>query len=103
MRGESSASPLCHTGTVPRELPEYHQRVADQNRTAIITASTALFVESGYDRTSLARVAERAGVSKATASRALNGRGEMSRETRDRVVAALRKEFGGHAVRATSD
>lgn len=49
-----------------RELPEYHQRVADENRTAILTAATALFVESGYDRTSLARVAEQAGVSKAT-------------------------------------
>jgi TetR/AcrR family transcriptional regulator of autoinduction and epiphytic fitness len=51
---------------MPRELPEYHQRVADENRTAILTAATALFVEGGYDRTSLARVAERAGVSKAT-------------------------------------
>jgi TetR/AcrR family transcriptional regulator, regulator of autoinduction and epiphytic fitness len=49
-----------------RELPEYHQRVADQNRTAILAAATALFLESGYDRTSLARVAESAGVSKAT-------------------------------------
>lgn len=49
-----------------RDLPEYHQRVADQNRTAILTAATDLFLERGYDRTSLARVAERAGVSKAT-------------------------------------
>ena len=49
-----------------RERPEYHQRVADQNRTAILAAATALFLENGYDRTSLARVAESAGVSKAT-------------------------------------
>lgn len=49
-----------------RELPEYHQRVADQNRTAILAAATALFLERGYDRTSLARVADKAGVSKAT-------------------------------------
>ena len=49
-----------------RELPEYHQRVADGNRAAILTAATTLFLEAGYDRTSLARVAERAGVSKAT-------------------------------------
>ena len=49
-----------------RELPEYHQRVADQNRTAILAAATALFLERGYDRTSLARIAESAGVSKAT-------------------------------------
>jgi TetR/AcrR family transcriptional regulator, regulator of autoinduction and epiphytic fitness len=51
---------------MPRKLPEYHQRVADQNRTAILGAATALFLERGYDRTSLARVAESAGVSKAT-------------------------------------
>lgn len=62
----SQASRLCQTGVMSRELPEYHQRVADENRTAILTAATALFVERGYDRTSLARVAERAGVSKAT-------------------------------------
>lgn len=49
-----------------REVPEYHQRVADQNRTAIVAAATALFLDRGYDRTSLARVAETAGVSKAT-------------------------------------
>ncbi|WP_164700747.1 TetR/AcrR family transcriptional regulator [Modestobacter sp. KNN46-3] len=49
-----------------RELPEYHQRVADENRAAVLAAAEALFLESGYDRTSLARVAERAGVSKAT-------------------------------------
>ncbi len=51
---------------MPRELPEYHQRVADRNRSAILAAATALFLEGGYVRTSLARVAENAGVSKAT-------------------------------------
>ncbi|WP_138760525.1 TetR/AcrR family transcriptional regulator [Modestobacter altitudinis] len=51
---------------MPRELPEYHQRVADQNRAAILAAAEALFLDGGYDRTSLARVAENAGVSKAT-------------------------------------
>ena len=49
-----------------RELPEYHQRVAHGNRAAILAAAETLFLESGYDRTSLARVAESAGVSKAT-------------------------------------
>ena len=49
-----------------REVPEYHRRVADQNRRAVLAAATALFLERGYDRTSLARVAETAGVSKAT-------------------------------------
>ncbi|GIG39345.1 TetR/AcrR family transcriptional regulator [Cellulomonas phragmiteti] len=44
----------------------YHQRVAQQKRTAIVTAATELFLELGYDRTSLARIAERSGVSRAT-------------------------------------
>lgn len=44
----------------------YHQHVARQKRALIVTAATALFLESGYDRTSLARIAERSGVSRAT-------------------------------------
>ncbi len=49
-----------------RELPEYHRRVSESNREAILEAATDLFLELGYDRTSLARVARGAGVSKAT-------------------------------------
>ncbi|TYL50924.1 TetR/AcrR family transcriptional regulator [Agromyces mariniharenae] len=48
------------------EPSAYHRRIAAANRVAILDAATDLFLESGYDRTSLARVAERAGVSKAT-------------------------------------
>ncbi|MEL7974338.1 TetR/AcrR family transcriptional regulator [Isoptericola sp. F-RaC21] len=44
----------------------YHQRVAQEKRASIVTAATALFLELGYDRTSLARIAERSGVSRAT-------------------------------------
>lgn len=44
----------------------YHQRVAEEKRALIVQAATGLFLELGYDRTSLASVAERAGVSKAT-------------------------------------
>jgi len=44
----------------------YHQRVADEKRALIVRAATALFLELGYDRASLARIAEKAGVSKAT-------------------------------------
>jgi AcrR family transcriptional regulator len=44
----------------------YHQRVAQEKRALIVTAATALFLESGYDRTSLAQIAERSGVSRAT-------------------------------------
>ncbi|MFG3683293.1 TetR/AcrR family transcriptional regulator [Micromonospora chalcea] len=44
----------------------YHQRVAEEKRTLIVQAATELFLELGYDRASLARVAAGAGVSKAT-------------------------------------
>lgn len=44
----------------------YHQRVAEEKRALIVQAATELFLELGYDRASLARIAERAGVSKAT-------------------------------------
>ncbi len=49
-----------------RALSAYHQQVATRNREAILDAAAALFLESGYDRTSLARIAENARVSKAT-------------------------------------
>ncbi|MBT0768734.1 TetR/AcrR family transcriptional regulator [Kineosporia sp. J2-2] len=48
------------------EAPGYHQRVAEEKRAAILAAATRLFLDSGYDRTSLAKIAEAAGVSKAT-------------------------------------
>ena len=44
----------------------YHQRIAEEKRALILAAATALFLELGYDRTSLARIAERSGVSRAT-------------------------------------
>jgi TetR/AcrR family transcriptional regulator of autoinduction and epiphytic fitness len=44
----------------------YHQRVAREKRALIVAAATALFLELGYDRTSLAKIAERSGVSRAT-------------------------------------
>ncbi|MGI5499899.1 TetR/AcrR family transcriptional regulator [Lentzea sp. CA-135723] len=40
--------------------------MAEQKRAAIVDAATTLFLESGYDKTSLARIADAAGVSKAT-------------------------------------
>ncbi|MDO3683878.1 TetR/AcrR family transcriptional regulator [Micromonospora sp. C28ISP2-4] len=44
----------------------YHQRVAEEKRALIVQAATELFLELGYDRASLARIADSAGVSKAT-------------------------------------
>jgi AcrR family transcriptional regulator len=47
-------------------VPTYHQRIAQEKRAMIVAAATELFLELGYDRTSLARIAERSGVSRAT-------------------------------------
>ncbi len=44
----------------------YHQRLSDEKRAAIMTAATALFARSGYAGASLAKIADAAGVSKAT-------------------------------------
>ncbi|PWW66683.1 TetR/AcrR family transcriptional regulator [Actinokineospora spheciospongiae] len=49
-----------------RVVTTYHQRIAQEKRALILAAATALFLELGYDRTSLARIAERSGVSRAT-------------------------------------
>ncbi|RLL66069.1 TetR/AcrR family transcriptional regulator [Streptomyces sp. Z26] len=48
------------------ELTAHHRRLARQKREAITSAATELFLERGYDGTSLARIAEAAEVSKST-------------------------------------
>ncbi|MFI8207482.1 TetR/AcrR family transcriptional regulator [Streptomyces sp. NPDC085937] len=48
------------------ELSAHHRGLARRKREAIITAATELFLDRGYDGTSLARIAEAAGVSKST-------------------------------------
>jgi TetR/AcrR family transcriptional regulator, regulator of autoinduction and epiphytic fitness len=47
-------------------MSTYHRDMAARKRTAITGAATALFLDAGYDGTSLARIADAAGVSKAT-------------------------------------
>jgi TetR/AcrR family transcriptional regulator of autoinduction and epiphytic fitness len=70
---------------VPRELSDYHRRIAATNRAAILDAATELFLESGYDRTSLARVATTAGISKATLFKQFPTKAELFEAT---VLAA---------------
>jgi AcrR family transcriptional regulator len=48
------------------ELSAHHRRLARQKREAITSAATELFLDRGYDGTSLARIAEAAEVSKST-------------------------------------
>lgn len=68
-----------------RKVSAYHRRVAATNRVAILHAATDLFLELGYDRTSLARVAESAGVSKATLFKQFPTKAELFEAT---VLAA---------------
>ncbi len=44
----------------------YHQRVKEEKRASAVQAAMELFLEQGYDRTSLAQIAKRADVSTAT-------------------------------------
>ena len=70
---------------MPRELSAYHRQVAADNRAAILEAAAGLFLELGYDRTSLARVADNAGVSKATLFKQFPTKAELFEAT---VLAA---------------
>jgi AcrR family transcriptional regulator len=70
---------------MPRELSAYHRHVAAKNRASILEAATGLFLELGYDRTSLARVADGAGVSKATLFKQFPTKAELFEAT---VLAA---------------
>ena len=68
-----------------RKLSAYHRRISARNRDAILDAAAELFLEGGYDRTSLARVAESAGVSKATLFKQFPTKAELFEAT---VLAA---------------
>ncbi|MDQ2662005.1 MAG: TetR/AcrR family transcriptional regulator [Actinomycetota bacterium] len=70
---------------MPRELTAYHRQIAATNRAAILEAASGLFLELGYDRTSLARVADSAGVSKATLFKQFPTKAELFEAT---VLAA---------------
>lgn len=66
-------------------LPDYHRDVAARNREAILDAAAGLFLDLGYDRTSLARVAAGAGVSRATLFKQFPTKAELFEAT---VLAA---------------
>jgi TetR/AcrR family transcriptional regulator, regulator of autoinduction and epiphytic fitness len=44
----------------------YHQRIKEEKRTAVVRAAMELFLEQGYERTSLQQIGKRADVSTAT-------------------------------------
>lgn len=68
-----------------RKLSAYHRQIAADNRAAILTTAARPFLENGYDRTSLAEIAKRAGVSKATLFKQFPTKAELFEAT---VLAA---------------
>ena len=52
--------------SAPGGAARYHRDLAARNREALVTAARRLFLDLGYDGTSLAKVAAEAGVSRAT-------------------------------------
>lgn len=70
---------------MPRRLSAHHRRVAAENRAGILEAAAGLFLELGYDRTTLARVADDAGVSTATLFKQFPTKAELFEAT---VLAA---------------
>ena len=64
-------------------------RDADATRRALLDAARTLFARDGYDATTVRAVARLAGVSTTTASKVLNGRGDVGASTRERVLAVM--------------
>lgn len=76
------------------ELSDYHRRVRARNREAILDAAADLFLELGFDGTSLARVAERAGVSRATLFKQFPTKAQLFEETLLGAAATPEAELG---------
>lgn len=50
----------------PKPVETYHQKLKSEKRSAAMQAAMALFLEQGYERTSLQQIAKRAGLSTST-------------------------------------
>lgn len=61
-----SSDPVDQTDRPDASAPSFHQRIKEEKRSAAIQAAMSLFLEQGYDRTSLQQVAQRAGLSTGT-------------------------------------
>ncbi|ALE80060.1 TetR family transcriptional regulator [Pseudonocardia sp. AL041005-10] len=80
-------------------VPTYHRRMAEEKRALIVQAATRLFLASGYDRTSLARVADEAGVSRATLFKQFPTKAALF----EAMITATWDEGGGGADVPTGD
>lgn len=66
----------------------------DQRRTQILEATVSTVAAVGYDQASLARIAERAGVSKGLVSHYFGTREDLMAETATATVRAVREAIG---------
>ena len=73
----------------PRPMPK--GKAATQER--ILAAATALFMERGYEKTTVADVAQRAGVSRATVFWHFSDKGGLFREAFGRVLQPFRESL----------
>lgn len=78
-------SPLWDTGEMARGRSSYHREMAAMKRESMLVAAAQLFLENGYDRTSLARIAQQADVSRATLFKQFPTKAELFEAT---VLAA---------------
>ncbi|MCM2422706.1 TetR/AcrR family transcriptional regulator [Streptomyces sp. RKAG293] len=74
-------------------LSDHHRRLAQQKREAITSSATALFLDHGYAGTSLARIAEAAGVSKSTLFKQFPTKAALF----EAIVSESWKQGSGHA------
>lgn len=72
-----------------RGRSSYHHEIAATKRESMLVAATHLFLENGYDRTSLASIAQLAGVSRATLFKQFPTKAELFEAT---VLAAGRSQ-----------
>ena len=73
------------------EAPKMTGKAATQER--ILVAATELFVSGGYERTTMADIAERAGVSRATVFWHFSEKASLFRESFSRLLAPFRESL----------
>ncbi|GAA2325855.1 TetR/AcrR family transcriptional regulator [Streptomyces kunmingensis] len=74
-------------------LSDHHRQLAQRKREAITSSATALFLDHGYAGTSLARIAEAAGVSKSTLFKQFPTKAALF----EAIVSESWKQGAGHA------
>ncbi|TYL24110.1 TetR/AcrR family transcriptional regulator, partial [Streptococcus pyogenes] len=74
-----------------KEWLEYHQMPAGKKKTLV--AAIELFSQQGYNGTSTAQIAEKAGVSQATIFKYFKTKSELLSEIMQPMIPELKKDF----------